>query len=187
MDARLPWRNREGDSSHPNRTPTAPVAKISAALGHVPECEESPEESMKPTSFTDSRDRAREFVHAWLVADCRLTTEGWRLRERSLDALAERMAEVLSGHSMRPAVPSQNSEARQRLRDGLVTIGTPRKASRQALNEPDLRAPECPAYTKCLDHVVDQGWENWTCRGCDGPGVRDARSESHRKHHRRKK
>ncbi|NJK31518.1 MAG: hypothetical protein HC927_03325 [Deltaproteobacteria bacterium] len=51
-----------------------------------------------------------------------------------------------------------------------MSIGTPQKASAEVDGEEDLRSPECPAYSLCLSHVLAKGWNNWTCRGCDGPG-----------------
>lgn len=118
----------------------------------------------------DAASRARAFVRAWLQAS---VPEHVRraIPAAAKDALAARVAELLEGQGLRHRVPSTGTKIRSELDAGLIKIGTPRQLSPTLATEPDMRCPECPAYSLCLDHVLRQGWQAWTCRGCEGPGV----------------
>jgi hypothetical protein len=126
----------------------------------------------------DAHRRAEAFVTAWLVADYEPDdVDGRYMSERSVERLIDRVEDLLAGQVMRPPVPSNGSRARRDLNAGLIKIGTPREASADVAGEPDVRAPECPAYTLCLEHVLKQGWRGWTCRGCMGPGTDESKRE----------
>lgn len=116
---------------------------------------------------------AEQFVSAWELGDL-----GRKLDAQPREALVSRIADLLDDQGLRAPTVAYEGLASTRLREGIVLLGTPREASREAWNDPDLRSPTCPAYTKCLAYVVRKGWDQWTCRGCDGPGVQEARCES---------
>lgn len=104
---------------------------------------------------------------AWLRADYEPDDvgAGW-MSERSVEKLITRVADLMAGQLLRAPVPDRKAPPRD-----VITIGTPRELSADHADDPDARAPSCPAYTLCLAHVVTKGWKVWTCRGCLGPGV----------------
>ncbi len=128
----------------------------------------------------DTTVRARAFVRAWLQASVPDRVQR-ALPAAAKDALADRVAELLDGQGLRYRVPSAGTKVRQQLDAGLIRIGTPRQLSPALAADPDMRCPECPAYTLCLEHVLRQGWQGWTCRGCAGPGVEESKQGTREK------
>lgn len=118
----------------------------------------------------DTASRARAFVRSWLQASVPAAVRRM-IPPAAKDALAARVAELLDGQGLRYRVPSAGTKVRQQLDAGLIRIGSPKQLSPTLAAEPDMRCPECPAYSICLEHVLRQGWQAWTCRGCEGPGV----------------
>lgn len=140
----------------------------------------------RPARAGVARERAEKLIEAWLVADYEPDeVNGSYMSERSLERLIERVAAVYDGQQWpAPAAgkhPSQMSPRQRLLAQGVVTLGTPREASRDVAGE-DLTSPDCPAYSLCLDHAVQQGWQRWTCRGCAGPGTADIKRTPGGKH-----
>jgi len=124
------------------------------------------------TPMQGARERAEQFVLAWFQSDYEPDDVDPRwMSERSIDKLVERVTQLFSGQTLRAPIPSGKSTASARLAAGVITIGTPQEVSRDCLGEPGLRAPECIAYSLCLDHCLMKGWAEFTCRGCKGPGV----------------
>jgi hypothetical protein len=133
----------------------------------------APKAPQRSIHVGDARRRAEAFVSAWLQADYEPDdVNGAFMSERSVEKLIDRAAEVFDGQLMRAPQPAR---ARREIDAGVIKIGSPREASADVAGERDRRSPECVAYTKCLEHVLRQGWRDWTCRGCPGPGVEEAK------------
>ncbi len=126
---------------------------------------------MKRLASASPRTRAEDFVTAWIESDYQPDEIDPELpSETSIEALIARVEDLFRRQAMRPPCQGTESYGTIERSRGLVSIGTPQKASSEVEDEPDLRCPECPAYSLCLSHVLGKGWSNWTCRGCDGPG-----------------
>lgn len=109
---------------------------------------------------------AEELVASWVTADYDNA-----LGKRSIDALIARVADVYRQQLARQPIALRRNGF-VAYRDGRgIEIGTPREVSRTISGlTPGLRSPSCESYNLCLRKVVENGWENWTCNGCEGPG-----------------
>jgi hypothetical protein len=139
----------------------------------------APKSTQRAIHVGDAQAHAEALVTAWVDNDYEPDDVNPRfMSERSVDKLIARVAEVFAGQLMRPPVPTSGTRARRDYDAGIIKIGTPREASPVVAGEQDVRVPECPAYTLCLEHVLKQGWRGWTCRGCAGPGSEAAKREA---------